>query len=41
MSRATVREAVAQLVREGILEKRHGKGTFILLSQYMLVRNLK
>ena len=29
VSRATVREAVSQLVREGLLEKRHGKGTFI------------
>jgi len=29
ISRSTVREAVSQLVQEGILEKRHGKGTFI------------
>jgi len=29
ISRTTVREAVSQLVQEGILEKRHGKGTFI------------
>lgn len=29
VSRATVREAVSQLVREGMLEKKHGKGTFI------------
>ncbi|MCT1903003.1 GntR family transcriptional regulator [Oceanobacillus sojae] len=30
-SRSTVREAVNLLVREGILEKRHGKGTFVSL----------
>lgn len=29
ISRTTVREAVSQLVQEGILEKKHGKGTFI------------
>lgn len=29
VSRSTVREAVAHLVREGIVEKVHGKGTFI------------
>ncbi len=29
ISRTTVREAVSALVREGILEKVHGKGTFI------------
>ncbi|MEG6523804.1 GntR family transcriptional regulator [Desulfotomaculum sp. 1211_IL3151] len=29
VSRTTVREAVASLVREGVLEKIHGKGTFI------------
>lgn len=29
ISRSTVREAVSHLVREGILEKVHGKGTFI------------
>jgi GntR family transcriptional regulator len=29
VSRSTVREAVSQLVREGILEKIHGKGTFV------------
>ncbi|MCA1010714.1 GntR family transcriptional regulator [Halobacillus halophilus] len=31
VSRSTVREAINLLVREGILEKRHGKGTFISL----------
>lgn len=31
VSRSTVREAVNQLVIDGILEKRHGKGTFISL----------
>ncbi|CAM3115485.1 GntR family transcriptional regulator [Filibacter tadaridae] len=31
ISRSTVREAINLLVREGILEKRHGKGTFISL----------
>lgn len=31
VSRSTVREAVSILVREGILEKRHGKGTFVSL----------
>ncbi|GAA0614770.1 GntR family transcriptional regulator [Virgibacillus siamensis] len=30
VSRSTVREAINLLVREGILEKRHGKGTFVL-----------
>ncbi|ASN04574.1 GntR family transcriptional regulator [Virgibacillus necropolis] len=30
-SRSTVREAINLLVREGILEKRHGKGTFVSL----------
>ncbi|GED12214.1 GntR family transcriptional regulator [Aneurinibacillus migulanus] len=29
VSRSTVREAVSALVREGILEKKHGKGTFV------------
>ncbi|SFD89987.1 transcriptional regulator, GntR family [Lentibacillus persicus] len=29
VSRSTVREAVSLLVREGILEKRHGSGTFV------------
>ncbi|UOQ92291.1 GntR family transcriptional regulator [Halobacillus shinanisalinarum] len=29
LSRTTVRLAVSELVHEGILEKRHGKGTFI------------
>ncbi|MFZ5646594.1 MAG: GntR family transcriptional regulator [Bacillota bacterium] len=29
VSRSTVREAVSDLVTEGILEKKHGKGTFI------------
>ncbi|WP_182917125.1 GntR family transcriptional regulator [Bacillus sp. PK3_68] len=29
VSRSTVREAVAHLVREGLVEKVHGKGTFI------------
>ncbi|MED3563823.1 GntR family transcriptional regulator [Bacillus xiapuensis] len=29
VSRSTIREAVSALVREGILEKRHGKGTFV------------
>ena len=29
LSRTTVREAVSALVREGVLEKVHGKGTFI------------
>ncbi|GGK08819.1 GntR family transcriptional regulator [Lentibacillus kapialis] len=29
VSRSTVREAVNLLVREGILEKRHGSGTFV------------
>lgn len=31
ISRSTVREAINLLVREGILEKRHGKGTFVSL----------
>lgn len=31
VSRSTVRESINQLVREGILEKKHGKGTFISL----------
>ncbi|MFD1362409.1 GntR family transcriptional regulator [Lentibacillus salinarum] len=31
VSRSTVREAVNLLVREGILEKRHGSGTFVSL----------
>lgn len=31
ISRSTVREAINFLVREGILEKRHGKGTFVSL----------
>ena len=29
VSRSTVRQAIDQLVREGILEKRHGKGTYV------------
>ena len=29
VSRSTVRIAISRLVREGILEKRHGKGTFV------------
>lgn len=29
VSRSTVREAVGQLVSEGVLEKKHGKGTFV------------
>ena len=29
VSRTTVREAVAALEREGLVEKRHGKGTFV------------
>jgi GntR family transcriptional regulator len=29
VSRSTVREAISALVMEGILEKKHGKGTFI------------
>lgn len=29
VSRSTVRKAVSELVREGFLEKKHGKGTFI------------
>jgi len=33
VSRSTVREAVSRLVRDGILEKVHGKGTFISLKQ--------
>jgi len=31
VSRSTVREAISLLVREGILEKKHGKGTFVSL----------
>ncbi|MEN1967370.1 GntR family transcriptional regulator [Lentibacillus sp. N15] len=31
ISRSTVREAINLLVKEGILEKRHGKGTFVSL----------
>lgn len=31
VSRTTVREAVAALDREGVVEKRHGKGTFVSL----------
>ena len=31
ISRSTVREAINHLVQEGILEKRHGKGTFVSL----------
>ncbi|WP_386061416.1 GntR family transcriptional regulator [Thalassobacillus hwangdonensis] len=31
VSRSTVREAINLLVREGIVEKRHGKGTYITL----------
>ncbi|WP_099670683.1 MULTISPECIES: GntR family transcriptional regulator [unclassified Sporosarcina] len=34
VSRATVREAVAQLVREGILEKRHGR-VLQMMARYM------
>src|SRR5690625_7534922 len=30
-SRSTVRKAIGILVREGILEKRHGKGTYVSL----------
>lgn len=29
VSRSTVRKAISELVREGVLEKKHGKGTFI------------
>ncbi len=29
VSRSTVRQAISQLVLEGVLEKRHGKGTFV------------
>lgn len=29
VSRSTVRQAIDQLVREGVLEKRHGKGTYV------------
>lgn len=29
VSRATVRKAISELVRDGVLEKKHGKGTFI------------
>lgn len=29
ISRSTVRQAIEQLVREGILEKRHGRGTYV------------
>lgn len=29
VSRSTVRQSIAQLVHEGVLEKRHGRGTFI------------
>lgn len=31
VSRSTVREAINLLVREGVLEKKHGKGTFVSL----------
>ncbi|GGA64619.1 GntR family transcriptional regulator [Ornithinibacillus halotolerans] len=31
VSRSTVREGISQLVREGVLEKRPGKGTFVKL----------
>ncbi|GAA0447325.1 GntR family transcriptional regulator [Lentibacillus halophilus] len=31
VSRSTVREAISTLVREGVLEKRHGTGTFVSL----------
>lgn len=31
VSRTTVREAVSALDREGVVEKRHGKGTFVTL----------
>lgn len=33
VSRTTVREAVSALVREGVVEKKHGKGTFVSLKQ--------
>lgn len=33
VSRTTVREAVSALVREGVVEKKHGKGTFVSLRQ--------
>lgn len=33
VSRTTVREAVSALVREGVVEKIHGKGTFVSLSK--------
>src|SRR5690625_7181416 len=29
VSRSTVRQSVSQLVQEGVLEKRRGKGTFV------------
>lgn len=29
VSRSTVRQAISALVREGVLEKKHGKGTFV------------
>lgn len=51
VSRSTVREAVSTLVREGIVERRHGKGTFVsmkpvqdwlLMTSYTeIVKNLK
>ena len=31
VSRSTVREAIESLVRDGILEKKHGKGTFVAI----------
>lgn len=31
VSRTTVREAISALVRDGVLEKKHGKGTFVSL----------
>lgn len=31
VSRSTVRQAIDHLVRDGILEKRHGRGTFVVL----------
>ncbi|HLR70073.1 MAG TPA: GntR family transcriptional regulator [Pseudogracilibacillus sp.] len=36
VSRSTVRQSVSQLVQEGILEIRKGKGTFVAVSQLMI-----